>query len=69
MAAALDDARSRRADLWRARHDQITQLIGRATPLVQNLGSVTEVELRSTQWAGQGAVDWVGAVVAPAGDP
>jgi very-short-patch-repair endonuclease len=52
MAAALDDARSRRADLWGARHDQITQLIGRATPLVQNLGSVTEVELRSTEVTG-----------------
>ncbi len=52
MAAALDDARCGRADLWRARHDHITQLIGQATQLVRELGSVTEVELRSTDIAG-----------------
>lgn len=52
MAAALDDARCGRADLWRARHDHVTQLIDRATQLVRELGSVTEVELRSTDIAG-----------------
>ena len=52
IPAALDDARCGRADLWRARHDHVTQLIDRATPLVRELGSVTEVELRSTDIAG-----------------
>ncbi|MGH3610962.1 MAG: AAA domain-containing protein, partial [Pseudonocardiaceae bacterium] len=52
MAAALDDARSGRADLWRARHDHVIQLIDPAAQLVQELGSVTEVELRSTDIAG-----------------
>ncbi len=52
MAAALDDARSGRADLWRARHDHVIQLIDHATQLVRELGSVTEVELRSTDIAG-----------------
>jgi hypothetical protein len=42
MAAALDDARSGRADLWRARHDQVIQLIDRTAQLVRELGSVTE---------------------------
>ncbi|MGH3684671.1 MAG: AAA domain-containing protein [Pseudonocardiaceae bacterium] len=51
MAAALDDARSGRADLWRARRGHVIQLIDHATQLVQKLGSVTEVELRSTDVA------------------
>ncbi|MGH4002936.1 MAG: AAA domain-containing protein [Pseudonocardiaceae bacterium] len=47
MASALADVRSRRVDLWRSRHDTIVTLIGRAAPLVQTMGAVTEVELRS----------------------
>lgn len=47
MASALADVRSRRVDLWRSRHDTIVTLIDRAAPLVQTLGAVTEVELRS----------------------
>lgn len=52
MEAALDDARCGRADLWRARHDHVNQLIDRATQLVRELGSVTEVELSHTDIAG-----------------
>jgi very-short-patch-repair endonuclease len=52
MAAALNDVCSRRADPWRARHDQISYLLARATQLVRSLGPVTEVELRSADVAG-----------------
>ncbi len=52
IAAALHDVRSRRADLWRARYDQISNLVGGAMPLVRSLGPITEVELRSSDIGG-----------------
>ncbi|HJT04947.1 MAG TPA: AAA domain-containing protein, partial [Pseudonocardiaceae bacterium] len=51
MAAALADVRRSRAEIWRSRHQTILTLIDQAMPLVQNLGTVTQVELRSADVA------------------
>lgn len=48
MNEALSDARSSRADIWQARSRQLSALIERATPLIDQLGSLTDVRVTET---------------------
>lgn len=43
MDDALSDVRTGRAAIWRSRAQQISELVARATPLVDRLGPLTEV--------------------------
>lgn len=43
MASALSDVRSGRGGIWRARRDQIAELVVTATPAVHQLGHLTNV--------------------------
>ncbi|MFJ6673282.1 AAA domain-containing protein [Actinosynnema sp. NPDC091369] len=58
MNDALSDVLSTRANHWRSRGNQVAQLIGRVSPLVDRLGPLTEVQVASTD---------MGALVALAG--
>ncbi|HEY1177574.1 MAG TPA: AAA domain-containing protein [Phytomonospora sp.] len=45
MDEALIDVRSGRAQIWRARARQISELVERATPLVERIGPLTHIEV------------------------
>ncbi|MGW0520764.1 AAA domain-containing protein [Crossiella sp. NPDC003009] len=49
MNNALSDVLAGRATIWRSRGDQVARLIGRVGPLVDQLGPLTEVEVRDAE--------------------
>ncbi|MEV0649428.1 AAA domain-containing protein [Phytomonospora sp. NPDC050363] len=50
MDEALVDVRSGRAQIWRARARQISELIDRASPLVERIGPLTHVEVKAGEF-------------------